>query len=888
MTKDIKEYIWNSLDELSHIFPKTVIQKLNSLISDKNKKDFFEQLEIVFDIDPSLLKQTQEIYSSYLMDSEENLPVFIKLLDESFIIDFREKIKIAEKAEQFIQKSTIETLELATLYENLSYVYSEMEEHEKAEKFCNIALTIRLNNVDKNHPDIAKNYQSFGYMYTNAKNVIKAEEYYTKALEIQHEILGDKHPDTAKSYQGIGHINNLFFNRYKTAKEYYTKALEIQLETLGEKHPYTAKSYQGLGVTYFYLDDNIKADENANKALMLRLELFGENHPETANSYHLLGYLYSSLNEYSKSKEYFEKALNIRLKIFGENDINIGDIYIGLGEVSYKLAEYHKAEMFYTKALDIQLKIYGENHEETANSYYNLGNVFFSLKNNLKAKVYYEKSLKAYLSIVKNTHANTADIYNNLGVCFDRLDSIEKAKEHFIKAFNTAIKCLDISHPDTKLYYSNIILSTNKLNESFFTNTNNSSIESIIKNINITNFKLLADINIDFSPNINIIIGQNSSGKTSLLQAITLTLLQENYRGESNDKYESFISKGQNEANVKLITTQEYTKNVVIKKNKREIDNKVLSPFVLAYCSNIFTKDAIEVNDFVNEILEGKIRKSFTDSIFEDYTDQYYNPKSILNKLAQTNTKLAQDFEAIIADTINDFLDDFNLVKDTERRYYFKHKNEKNYRLQELSEGYRNTIVLIGDIVVKILGTGQRPRTVEGIILIDEFDRHLHPKIQTNLVSKLLKHFPKIQFILTTHNPMAILDRKQDEIIILHDRSGNIQSQKGIGTETIDVGTVLLKYFAVESLVGNTMQKNIERSVELQLQDELTNEEENELTQLKDELSNTVATNFIYNKAYYNFLKFLKKYPALEYQEFKELNDEDMYRLMEKWKKVND
>jgi hypothetical protein len=44
--------------------------------------------------------------------------------------------------------------------------------------------------------------------------------------------------------------------------------------------------------------------------------------------------------------------------------------------------------------------------------------------------------------------------------------------------------------------------------------------------------------------------------------------------------------------------------------------------------------------------------------------------------------------------------------------------------------------------------------TRSGIILIDEIDAHLHPEWQRKIGFWLKRHFPNIQFIVTTHSPI--------------------------------------------------------------------------------------------------------------------------------------
>ena len=46
---------------------------------------------------------------------------------------------------------------------------------------------------------------------------------------------------------------------------------------------------------------------------------------------------------------------------------------------------------------------------------------------------------------------------------------------------------------------------------------------------------------------------------------------------------------------------------------------------------------------------------------------------------------------------------------------------------------------------------------IEGIVVIDEIELHLHSKLQREVLPKLLKLFPRIQFIITTHSPLFLL-----------------------------------------------------------------------------------------------------------------------------------
>ncbi|WP_345972236.1 ATP-binding protein [Sulfurimonas diazotrophicus] len=54
-------------------------------------------------------------------------------------------------------------------------------------------------------------------------------------------------------------------------------------------------------------------------------------------------------------------------------------------------------------------------------------------------------------------------------------------------------------------------------------------------------------------------------------------------------------------------------------------------------------------------------------------------------------------------------------------------------------------------------GENTQLNEIEGIVLIDEVDLHLHSDLQSQTLPNLIALFPKIQFIITTHSPLFVL-----------------------------------------------------------------------------------------------------------------------------------
>ena len=53
--------------------------------------------------------------------------------------------------------------------------------------------------------------------------------------------------------------------------------------------------------------------------------------------------------------------------------------------------------------------------------------------------------------------------------------------------------------------------------------------------------------------------------------------------------------------------------------------------------------------------------------------------------------------------------------------------------------------------------TFSQPEEIAGIVVVDEIDLHLHSRFQFDVLPKLIKMFPRIQFIVTTHSPLFVL-----------------------------------------------------------------------------------------------------------------------------------
>lgn len=96
----------------------------------------------------------------------------------------------------------------------------------------------------------------------------------------------------------------------------------------------------------------------------------------------------------------------------------------------------------------------------------------------------------------------------------------------------------------------------------------------------------------------------------------------------------------------------------------------------------------------------------------------------------------------------------------------------QKHPFHELSDGFKNTMSLVADIAYRMAVLNPQLldnaiKKTPGIVLIDEIDQHLHPKWQRSILKSLMQIFPKVQFIVTTHSPSVIASAISSQLIIL-------------------------------------------------------------------------------------------------------------------------
>lgn len=138
-----------------------------------------------------------------------------------------------------------------------------------------------------------------------------------------------------------------------------------------------------------------------------------------------------------------------------------------------------------------------------------------------------------------------------------------------------------------------------------------------------------------------------------------------------------------------------------------------------------------------------------------------------------------------------------------------------------LSTGEQSLLMMFGEIIRQAdrLHNNIKLDAIVGIILIDEIDKHLHLKLQKEVLPALLKLFPKVQFIVTSHSPflnMGLADEVPDRSHIIDLDNGGITTtprNNAVYQDTYELFLNDKNHFAVEYEKVSNQLKQMTRPV---------------------------------------------------------------------------
>ena len=283
----------------------------------------------------------------------------------------------------------------------------------------------------------------------------------------------------------------------------------------------------------------------------------------------------------------------------------------------------------------------------------------------------------------------------------------------------------------------------------------------ILRKIKLVNFRNYANLNINFSKNINIIIGDNAQGKTNLLESIYTLALTKSYRTTNDanlirNNQEKFIVVGEIKDNsvFKKLSVELHNNNKIVKLNDNII-NKISD-----YIGNLYV--ILSSPDDL-QIIKGSPseRRNFLNIEISQLSSNYIKKYNEFNKIL----KMRNDYlKLLLTNNLSDYsyLDILtNNLIERELDIYIERNNFINNINENLSKIYENIMDISN---LKIL---YQPN-----IEINDFDRDNLREILKDKYKKNIKR--EILMGMTLYGP-----HRDDFTFIIEENDIKIYGSQG-------------------------------------------------------------------------------------------------------------
>jgi energy-coupling factor transporter ATP-binding protein EcfA2 len=308
-----------------------------------------------------------------------------------------------------------------------------------------------------------------------------------------------------------------------------------------------------------------------------------------------------------------------------------------------------------------------------------------------------------------------------------------------------------------------------------------------VETLEIWDFKNIEHLKLDFrerpsSPGFpgdwTCIAGINGSGKTSILQALNLVLLgdptqigvariarmlRETGVGRAPAEIRATVGDGNETYDLRLILDEEGVRRIPTEDDSRmqAAWDRLRSQLVVSYGASRNLSDSREDR---HDGMSLQVRRQMT--LFDPRT-RVSQVEVLLDggpSSAAPLRTLTQLLRLVLKEETDPSLrDDFLRFG----------QSDAQVEALDLPDGFRSTVSWLADlcanwhVVDPQEAASCDPTRMRGIVLLDEIDLHLHPVLQRELVPRLRKALPGVQFFVTTHSPLVLASFDRTELVVL-------------------------------------------------------------------------------------------------------------------------
>lgn len=349
-----------------------------------------------------------------------------------------------------------------------------------------------------------------------------------------------------------------------------------------------------------------------------------------------------------------------------------------------------------------------------------------------------------------------------------------------------------------------------------------------IKKLEVTNLRAFTHAEFIFQPGMNLLVGINGVGKTTVLDALRISLSKVlpdlfGIKGSKQSFDQSDIRIGSQSLQVSCdFVYNQLPFNLLFKKQTGKVlyrdpsivrdqlseapDVEKVTPDIIELFPSSKSAESIPLCIFFStkrsiltmkqssgSAVAGGQVAAFAESLLERETNlrtvaDWYKVQEELG----VEKPIGLKHNAVLRDAIETFLPGFKnlrVVVSDGKPHFVINKNGTTLNLTQLSDGERGLLAMVLDLARRLSQAnpflGNPLIDGSAIILIDELDLHLHPKWQRTIIENLTRTFPNCQFIATTHSPQIIGELNPKNILVIDREVYNPSISYGIDSSRI-------------------------------------------------------------------------------------------------------
>lgn len=277
-----------------------------------------------------------------------------------------------------------------------------------------------------------------------------------------------------------------------------------------------------------------------------------------------------------------------------------------------------------------------------------------------------------------------------------------------------------------------------------------------------------------------VLTGDNGSGKSTVLKAMALLLVGASTRFRLESRLNSYRSQGPKNGIVELHSTNTGTTTITtltihtdgcteVKREPIFSERTLEAPAVKFSCGYGPFRRVSGHTESASELMSAQQSRCFA-TLFSESASLAESAnwlRELKYKSLENRPKEKKSLELVLEVIQDEFLPNQITVDRVDSDgLWLKDRQGNLLSWADMSDGYRAALALLTDILRHMINAyspddltgrddeGRLFLKPAGVVLIDEIDAHLHPEWQREIGFWLKRHFPNIQFIVTSHSPL--------------------------------------------------------------------------------------------------------------------------------------